>query len=507
VTTLFVPGDSSARSVGADEVASALQQALPDARIVRTGSRGLLWLEPLVEVDTPAGRVGYGPVSSADVDGLARALAGDGAHPANLGVVDDLPWLAGQTRLTFARVGVIDPQDPDDHVNHGGLVALRDALAAGGPAVVDSVDASGLRGRGGAGFPAGIKWRTVADAPAAQKYVCVNADEGDSGTYADRMLMEGDPFLLIEAMTIAGLTVGATIGYLYIRSEYPDAVAAMTRAIVTARERGWLGSNLLDSGRSFDVRLRVGAGSYVCGEETAMLESLEGRRGMVRPKPPVPALAGLFGQPTLIHNVLTLAAVPYIVRHGGDAYFALGTERSRGTQVFQLSGNVRHGGIVETAFGLTLRELVEGYGGGTLSGRPVRAVQVGGPLGAYLADDALDVPLDYEAMAAAGAMLGHGGVVVFDDTVDMAEQARFAMEFCAEESCGKCTPCRIGSVRGVEAIDRLVRGEDPAATRELLLDLCEVMEAGSLCAMGGLTPMPVRSALHGFPEDFERRPG
>ena len=502
--TLYVPRDSASRSVGADEVAERLAALLPDARIVRNGSLGMLWLEPLVEIDTTDGRVAYGPVLEADLDSLAAALLADGEHPLRLGLTGELPWLASQERLTFARVGVIDPLDPDDYLAHGGIAGLRRALTMDRTAIVDEVADSGLRGRGGAGFPAGIKWRTVEATASAQKYVCVNADEGDSGTFADRMLMEGDPFTLLEGMAIAGVAVGATIGYVYIRSEYPDAIATMQSAIGLARGRGWLGSDLLGSGLAFDVHVRVGAGSYVCGEETAMLESLEGKRGIVRAKPPLPAISGLFGQPTVINNVLTIAAVPYILEHGPQAYAAFGIGRSLGTSVYQLGGNIARGGIVERGFGISLAELVNGYGGGTRSGRPVRAVQVGGPLGAYLPAHALDVAMDYESLAAAGGMLGHGGVVVFDETVDMAEQARFAMEFCAEESCGKCTPCRIGSTRGVEVIDRIRIGEDREANTALLIDLCEVMTDGSLCAMGGLTPMPVLSALRNFSEDFNR---
>ena len=502
--TLYVPRDSASRSVGADEIAERLAALLPDARIVRNGSRGMLWLEPLVEIDTPDGRVAYGPVLEADLDSLAAALLADGEHPLRLGLTGELPWLASQERLTFARVGVIDPLDPDDYLAHGGIAGLRRALTMDRTAIVDEVADSGLRGRGGAGFPAGIKWRTVEATASAQKYVCVNADEGDSGTFADRMLMEGDPFTLLEGMAIAGVAVGATIGYVYIRSEYPDAIATTQSAIGLARGRGWLGSDLLGSGLAFDVHVRVGAGSYVCGEETAMLESLEGKRGIVRAKPPLPAISGLFGQPTVINNVLTIAAVPYILEHGPQAYAAFGIGRSLGTSVYQLGGNIARGGIVERGFGISLAELVNGYGGGTRSGRPVRAVQVGGPLGAYLPAHALDVAMDYESLAAAGGMLGHGGVVVFDETVDMAEQARFAMEFCAEESCGKCTPCRIGSTRGVEVIDRIRSGEDREANTALLIDLCEVMTDGSLCAMGGLTPMPVLSALRDFSEDFNR---
>jgi len=419
-----------------------------------------------------------------------------------LGPVEDLPWLADQTRLTFARVGVVDPRAADDYQSHGGLRGLQRAVEMAPADVVAEVTRSGLRGRGGAGFPTGIKWKTVLEAEGDLKFICCNADEGDSGTFADRMLMEGDPFSLVEGMTIAAHAVGATEGYIYIRSEYPDAVATMQVAIDSAYARGWLGAGILGSALSFDLFVRVGAGAYICGEETSMLESLEGKRGVIRAKPPIPALEGLFGRPTVVNNVLSLAAVPSILADGANAYNDQGVGRSRGTQVFQLAGNIARGGIVEVGFGITLGELVEGFGGGTRSGRPVRAVQVGGPLGAYLATSQFAVPMDYEAFSAIGAMVGHGGIVVFDDTVDMARQARFAMQFCAEESCGKCTPCRIGAVRGVEVIDKIVAGVDRAENLVLLDDLCELMTEGSLCAMGGLTPVPVRSALQHFPDDF-----
>jgi len=502
MTTVYVPADTSAVSVGADEVAAALHRALPEATIVRTGTRGMLWREPLVEVDTDRGRVGYGNVGVEDVPTLADVIVVGGPHPLRVGLIEDEPWLAGQQRWIFERVGVIPPLDPEAFEAHGGLAGLRGALALPPSQVIDIVTGSGLRGRGGAGFPTGLKWRTVADTESDLRYVVVNADEGDSGTFADRILMEGDPFTLIEGMAIAGFAAGATEGYVYVRSEYPAAVAALRAAVDVARAQGWLGSDVLGSGVSFDVRIRVGAGSYVCGEETAMLESLEGRRGIVRAKPPLPAVAGLFGRPTVINNVLTLAAVPSILARGAERYAELGVGRSRGTQVFQLAGNVARGGAVEVPFGISLRELIEEFGGGTLSGRPIGAVQVGGPLGAYLPPEALDVPTDYEAVAAAGGMLGHGGIVVFDDMVDMAAQARFAMSFCAEESCGKCTPCRIGSTRGVEVIDRICSGDNREANVGVLLDLCEVMRDGSLCAMGGLTPQPVVSALTRWPAHF-----
>jgi formate dehydrogenase iron-sulfur subunit len=507
-TTVYVPCDSSARSVGADEVAEQIAAAAThsgrEIRLVRNGSRGLMWLEPLVEVLTPEGRIGYGPVQPDDVaDLISSGLFDGGDHELRLGPVADLPWLTDQTRITFARVGVVDPRSADDYQSHGGMHGLTRALAMAPADVVEEVTRSGLRGRGGAGFPTGIKWNTVRQADGDLKFICCNADEGDSGTFADRMLIEGDPFALIEGMTIAAHAVGASEGYVYLRSEYPDAVATLQVAIDIAYARGWLGAQILGSELGFDLFVRVGAGAYICGEETSMLESLEGKRGVVRAKPPIPALEGLFGRPTVVNNVISLAAVPTILVEGAEAYHGHGVGRSRGTQVFQLGGNIAHGGIVETAFGITLGELIDAFGGGTRSGRPVRAVQVGGPLGAYLSTAQLSTPMDYESLAAIGGMLGHGGVVVFDDTVDMAAQARFAMAFCAEESCGKCTPCRIGAVRGVEVIDKIVAGEDRSANLVLLEDLCELMVDGSLCAMGGLTPMPVRSALRHFADDFE----
>jgi formate dehydrogenase iron-sulfur subunit len=514
--TVFVPADSAACSIGAGEVARLLAAGLPDGvPLVRTGSRGALWLEPLVEVAGADGvRFGFGPVAPDDVPrllaaGLAGAvLAGDPGRvrdPLALGPVESLPWFRDQERVTFRRVGVVDPLSTADYEAHGGLAGLRRALAMTPSEVVGEVVASGLRGRGGAGFPAGIKWGTVAGAPADVKFVCCNADEGDSGTFADRMLLEGDPFSVIEGMLIAAYATGAREGYLYIRSEYPDAVAVARRAVAAARDAGWLGDRVLSTGLAFDVHVRVGAGAYICGEETSMLSSLEGRRAEVRPKPPLPALEGLFGRPTLVNNVLTLATVPAVLAGGGAAYAALGHGRSRGTQVFQLAGNVARGGVVEAAFGVSLGDLVQQWGGGTASGRPVAAVQAGGPLGAYLPPAQFGLPMDYEAFAAAGAMVGHGGVVVFDDTADLGAMARFAMHFCAAESCGRCTPCRIGAVRGVEVIDRIRAGVDAAANRVLLGDLCELMTEGSLCAMGGLTPMPVQSILKHWPSALERR--
>jgi formate dehydrogenase iron-sulfur subunit len=500
---LFIPRDSGALCVGAEDVAAAFRKAAEkrglDVEIVRTGSRGLYWLEPLVEVETPEGRVGYGPVSMADVESL---LDEGEKHRLCLGLVEDIPWLKQQTRLTFARCGIVDPRSLEHYKTHKGYVGLKKALEVGPEAIVEEVVNSGLRGRGGAGFPTGIKWRTVAGTPPQQKFIVCNADEGDSGTFADRMIMEGDPFVLIEGMTIAGIAVGATYGYIYIRSEYPHAIEAMEIAIRKAREGGMLGARVAGSNYAYDMEVRAGAGAYVCGEETSLLESLEGKRGEVRAKPPLPAHIGLFGKPTVINNVLSLASVPIIMSDGAAFYRDFGMGKSRGTMPIQLAGNIKHGGLYETAFGITLGELVDDIGGGTRTGRPVRAVQVGGPLGAYFPRELFDTPFDYEAFTARDGLIGHGGIVVFDDSVDMAKQARFAMEFCAIESCGKCTPCRIGSARGVELVDKIVAGEDRAANLIVLEDLCNTMKFGSLCALGGFTPYPVMSALNHFPEDF-----
>jgi formate dehydrogenase iron-sulfur subunit len=496
---VYVPRDAAARALGADDVALAIVAEAArvgiDISLVRNGSRGMVWLEPLVEIETDAGRMGYGPMTVADVPGMFT-----NGHSKSLGLVHALPWMARQTRLTFARVGVIDPLSLDDYRAHGGLVGLQRALMMDAGGIVAEVTNSGLRGRGGAGFPTGIKWNTVAGARGARKYIVCNADEGDSGTFADRMLMEGDPFTLIEGMAIAGIAVGATKGFVYIRSEYPDAIDVMQSAVMIAQTEGLLGTSVLGSPHTFDIEIRVGAGAYVCGEETSLLNSLEGKRGVVRAKPPLPALEGFMACPTVVNNVISLATIPVILEKGAAHYQNFGLGRSRGTIPLQIAGNVAHGGLFECAFGLTLGSIIDDIASGTATGRPVKAVQVGGPLGAYFPRDLFDTPFGYEEFGAKEGLIGHAGIVIFDDAADMLKQARFAMEFCAIESCGKCTPCRIGAVRGTETIDRIARGDTAAIP--LLTDLCNTMKAGSLCALGGFTPYPVMSALTHFPDDF-----
>ena len=470
---IFIPADSTARSLGADAVAAAVRAAAPDTQVVRTGSRGLYWLEPLLEIETAAGRIGFGPLSPADIANLFATGLPDNAHPDCLGLIEELPWLQRQQRLTAERFGVIDPLDINDYCDHGGFKGLLQARSLTSAQIVAAVTESGLRGRGGAGFPTGIKWQTVLNANASSKYIVCNADEGDSGTFVDRMLMESDPFSLIEGMIIAGLAVGASSGFIYCRAEYPQAITTLQAAIASATAAGYL--------EDFSLQVRTAAGAYICGEETALLESLEGRRGMVRYRPPLPALEGLWGQPTVVNNVISLATVPWILAHSGADYHRHGVERSRGTLTVQLAGNVLRAGLY---------------------GLPIKAVQAGGPLGAYIPPSQLDTPLDYEAFKAIGAMIGHGGIVVFDSSADLGAMARFAMEFCAEESCGKCTPCRIGAVRGVEVIDRIRNGTDAADNRLLLHDLCQTMIDGSLCALGGMTPYPVLSVIQHFPEEL-----
>ncbi|NVK74201.1 MAG: formate dehydrogenase [Oceanospirillaceae bacterium] len=507
---IYVPSDTTAKALGADRVARLVEiyakEKGVDVEIHRNGTRALYWIEPLLEVATERGRYGFGPVKEGDVESLfaAEFWKGDVSHPLALGLVEEIPYLKRQERFTFSRLGITDPLSLEDYKAHNGFNGLKNAIKLSSQSIVDAVKESGLRGRGGAAFPTGIKWQTVLDAesPKNQKYIVCNADEGDSGTFADRLVMECDPFMLIEGMIIAGLAVGASQGYIYCRSEYPLSIENLNKAINTAYENNLLGADILASGKHFDLEVRMGAGAYICGEETSLLESLEGKRGLVRAKPPLPAIVGLFGQPTVVNNVLSLAAIPFIMDKGAKAYADVGVGRSRGTLPFQVAGNVKFGGLVELAFGPTLNELMFDFGGGTRSGRPLRAVQVGGPLGAYLHESQWDTPLGYEEFTQKEAVLGHGGVVMFDDTVDMSEQARFSMEFCVAESCGKCTPCRIGSTRGVEVIDRIRSGENVDRNLTLLADLCETMVDGSLCAMGGMTPFPVQSAMKFFKEDF-----
>jgi formate dehydrogenase iron-sulfur subunit len=512
MTKIFIPRESTALSLGANDVAKEIFDYATnhkfDLSLIRNGSRGMFWLEPMIEVETSQGRIAYGPVETSDVSSIMKDIVNNVLrntpqnHHLALGYTEEIDYLKKQTRLTFARSGITDPISIDDYLLLDGFSGLKKSLASTRQEIVTTILDSGLRGRGGAAFPTGIKWQTVKDAPADKKYIVCNADEGDSGAFADRLVMECDPFMLIEGMIIAGIAVGADQGYIYLRSEYPIADEILQQAISVATEAGYLGKNICGSDITFNLEVRLGAEAYICGEETALLESLEGKRGIVRAKPPLPALEGLFGKPTIVNNVLSLAAVPYIISQGSNAYQQYGINRSRGTVPFQLAGNIKQGGLIELPFGSSLQSLLDDFSGGTESGKPIKAIQVGGPLGAYLPPSKFDTLLDYEEFAKASAVLGHGGIVVFDETVDMLEQARFSMEFCVVESCGKCTPCRIGSTRGVEVIDKIKANQNYTENMSLLSDLCDTMVNGSLCAMGGMTPFPVRSAYTYFPQDF-----
>ncbi len=505
---VYISADMSSRSIGARDVENTLrseQERRGDFRVVTTGSRGAFFLEPLIEVATAHGRVGYANVNASDVAALLEQglLEGAAIAPFSIGVVTEHPFFKGQQRITFQRCGVIETGSIEAYENASGYAGLRRALSELGPAaIIDQVKRSGLRGRGGAAFPTGIKWQTVADIVSLKKYVVANGDEGDPGTYADRMLMEGDPFALLEGMTICARAVGAQQGYIYIRAEYPRAQAVMKQAVQSARDAGYLGASILDSGFAFDVDVRSGAGAYVCGEETALLESLEGKRGMVRPKPPYPAISGLFGQPTVINNVTTLATIPSIIVDGGDQYGSIGAGRSRGTIPLQLAGSLRTPGLVEVPFGVTLREVINTYGGGVPEGHQLLAVQVGGPLGDLMPDSGLDLPIDFDAFSAAGSMLGHGGVVVYDERTNPLQLAHRLMAYVAHESCGKCAPCRLGSQRAAEILDAMRRGETQPDDVQLIDDIAFAMRGSSLCALGMMAPTPVLSAIQRFPMWF-----
>ncbi len=504
---VYVPLDTTAVSLGADIVAKKISKLAKEnnqeVEIIRNGSWGMFWLEPLVEVEINNERIAYGPVAPEVVEHLftSKFLEG-GNHPLRLGDVQKLPFLQKQTRLCFERVGKIDPVNIEDYKKHNGYTVLEQTFNSSPQHIIEEVKEGQLRGRGGAAFPTWIKLNSTLEAQGDVKYVVCNADEGDSGTFSDRMVAEGDPFSLIEAMTIMGKTTGANEGYIYLRSEYPVAKVCLTKAIEEARKHNYLGKNIMGTGFDFDIHLRIGAGSYVCGEETALINSLEGKRGIVRKKPPLPVHEGLFGKPTILCNLITMVSLLPILRMGGKEYAKFGYERSRGTNPFQLAGNVRYSGIVEVPFGITVQELVTDFGGGTFTGKPIKNIQIGGPLGYHMSPSLFDMPLDYEAFLKIEGHIGHGGVVVMDDTAHLDDLARYAFRFCEIESCGKCTPCRIGSVRGREIMDEIIAGKDRAKNLALIEELCETMEFGSMCAMGGMTPVPVRSALKNFSEEF-----
>jgi len=489
---LYLSNDTSSCAAGTERLAEAWRQR-SDVELVRTSSRGAFYLEPMVERDSPEGRLAWCHVTA---DDLPKILAGDGGNP-----VSTIPFLSKQTRHTFAAFGMTEPLSLEAYQAHGGFAGLRKARQVSPSAIIREIKTSRLRGRGGAAFPVWKKWDVAATTTADRKYVVANADEGDAGTYCDRMIMEGDPFRLIEGMLICARAIGAGAGYIYCRQEYPAATACLRAAIRAAGEAGWLESD----GQPFTIEVVSGAGSYVCGEETALLESLEGRRGVVRARPPHPAQSGLYGRPTIVSNVLTFATIPNILARGGAWHASLGTEGSCGTIALQLGGRVKQPGLIEIPFGLTLREVLDQFGQGVADGARLKAVQVGGPLGSLFTDAQLDIPICFDEFAKADAILGHGGIVVFDDQTDMLELSRHLMAFVADESCGKCVPCRIGSLRAREILERIQSGQATEADLSLLTELGDTMKATSLCALGSRAPYPVLSALQQFPVEFRSR--
>lgn len=492
MTRLYLSNDTSSKAAGIERLAQEWA-GHPDVELIRTSARGAFFLEPIVERDTPNGRVAWTHVHPGD---LTLILADEGGTP-----VDRIRFLADQTRITYADFGLIQPLSIENYREYGGLKGLDRAHALSPEEIIGELKTSGFRGRGGAAFPVWKKWEVARHTEADCKYVVANADEGDAGTYCDRMMMEGEPFRLIEGMAICARAIGANRGYIYCRQEYPVAQKVIKRAIAIAEQNGMLDRD----GRRFQIEVFRGAGSYVCGEETALLESLEGRRGVVRAKPPYPAVAGLYGRPTVVSNVLTFATVPSIIARSGQWYASMGTERSRGTIALQIGGRVKQPGLVEIPFGATLEHVLDRFGGGMTPGARFKAVQVGGPLGSLFPAEKLDIRICYDEFAKAGAILGHGGIVVFDDETDMVQLARHFMGFTADESCGKCTPCRIGSVRAREILERIERGQGRLGDLEVLADLGETMKTASLCALGGRAPYPVLTAIEHFGHEFLAR--
>ena len=502
---IYIPKETSACSVGSELIAEKitdLAQGHKHISIIRNGSWGAFWLEPFIEIEKNGNRKGTSYLNKKISHLSSIEELFDDFYNSNPFNIMDIDFIKRQTRLVFSRIGLYDPLDLNQYRNSHGYKGLEKSFEIGQQQTIDEIKKSGLNGRGGAAFPTAIKMQTVLDQESTIKYVACNADEGDGGTFSDRLIMECDPYSLIEGMTIAAYSVGASHGYIYLRSEYPLAKYFLTEAIKILKSHNLLGKNILGTNFSFDIELRIGAGSYVCGEETAMMESIEGKRGLVRSKPPLPAIKGLFNQPTLINNVITLASMSVILFHGKEIFSQFGSGKSVGTMPYQLCGNIKQGGLIEVPFGITLNEMIYDFGAGTFNEKPIHAVQIGGPLGFYLPAHLLNTPLTIEALMDLKGSLGHGGVIVFDDSTNMALQAKFAMDFCAVESCGKCTPCRIGSVRGVELIDKIYNGTAVKADRILLEELCETMETTSLCAMGGMTPNPVRSIMKYFPNEM-----
>jgi NADH-quinone oxidoreductase subunit F len=508
---ILISMGTSGISAGAPEIAEVFARELKRVKLTakyeirRVGDRGL-FRDPLVDVIAPeTGRVTYEYVKPGDVPKIVDEHLIKGKPPEALRAGRDYEqFFASQMRVVLANCGEIDPEDIDDYLTHGGYQALKKVLSLDPEKVIGEVEKSGLRGRGGAGFATGLKWKYCRQAAGEVKYVVCNADEGDPGAFMDRSLLEGDPQSVIEGMIIAGFAIGAAQGFIYCRAEYPLAVKRLDIAISQAKKKGFLGRNILGSEFSFDLTIQQGAGAFVCGEETALLASLEGRRGMPRPRPPFPAQEGLWGKPTLINNVETFATLRSIIAKGADWFSSIGTTKSKGTKIFALAGKVKNTGLVEVPMGTTLREVIYGAGGGAVNKNiAVKGVQIGGPSGGCLPVSLLDTPIDYESITATGAIMGSGGMIVMDETTCMVDMARFFLAFTVAESCGKCVPCRVGLKRMLEVLEEISRGKGKKEDIDFLQELGTTIKDSALCALGTTAPHPVLTTLRYFPDEYE----
>ncbi len=490
-----------------DALSTKLSQSGVKAELKQTGCIGMCYNEVLVEVSSPdGGHVFYRHITTEKVNRMVEEHL-IGGQPATEWVIPDEEignFLAKQRRIVLRNCGVIDPESIDDYLAAGGYKAIEKVLSSMSPQeVIDEVTKSGLRGRGGAGFPTGVKWNFARKSPGSQKYIICNADEGDPGAFMDRSVLESDPHSVLEGMLIASYAIGASEGYIYVRAEYPLAIRRLEIALAQARERGFIGETILGYSFNFNIRIRQGAGAFVCGEETALIMSIEGRRGMPRFRPPFPAQAGLWGKPTNINNVETFANVSWIILHGADAYNKYGTEKSKGTKVFALAGKVARGGLVEVPMGITLKEIIFDIGGGTSSGLEFKAIQIGGPSGGIIPASLADTPVDYESVTKTGAIMGSGGLIVMDETACVVDVTKFFLNFTQNESCGKCPFCRIGTLRMLEILERISNGEGKEGDLELLEELAESIKRASLCGLGQTAPNPALTTIRYFRSEYE----
>ncbi|NJE54736.1 NADH-quinone oxidoreductase subunit NuoF [Thermococcus sp. 21S9] len=518
IKAIAVGMNSCGIAAGARETYEAIKAELErrnlDVKLKIVGCVGMCYREPLVDIITEDEIITYGHVDPKKVPRIIEEHVVNG-KPVKEWIVKRDWWengerktwdvdgyFAKQVKIVLENSGYIDPENIDEYIAVGGYEALKKALRMEPEEIIDIIMKSGLRGRGGAGFPTGLKWKFTREAEGDEKYIICNADEGDPGAFMDRNVLEGDPHRVIEGMIIGAYAIGATKGFIYVRAEYPLAIRRLRIALKQAKERGFLGENILGSGFSFDIEIKEGAGAFVCGEETALIASIEGKRGMPRPRPPYPAQKGLFGKPTNINNVETWANVPWIIRHGWKAFASLGTEKSKGTKVFALSGKIKHGGNVEVPMGTTLREILYEIGGGTKTGKRIKAVQLGGPSGGCIPEYLFDTPVDYESVNATGAIMGSGGMVVMDEDTCMVDVAKFFLDFTVKESCGKCTFCRVGTKRMFEILERFTEGKATKEDLERLEKLAHQVKAGSLCGLGQTAPNPVLTTLRYFRDEY-----